>query len=122
MNDATNDGSAQMLPGLELNPVVGAPSPLRKAVQATLDALNGDRLLEPRHTAVAQLCLELADAVASGTRSGRASATAMAAAQLLSALDALPKPAGLDADAEWNKFVEELRALSPAQNPTDGTA
>ena len=119
MNDATNGGSAVMLPGLELDPVVGAPSPLRKAVQATLDALNEARLLEPRHTAVAQLCLELADAVAAGTRSGRASATAMAAAQLLSALDALPKPAGIDADAEWERFVQTLHEVSDTQHRSD---
>lgn len=111
MNDASNDGSALTLPGLELDPVVGAPSPLRKAVQATLTALNDQGLLEPRHAAVAQLALELADAVSSGRNSGRASAAAMAAAQLLAALDALPKPAGLDADAEWNAFVDDLRKL-----------
>lgn len=111
MSDQDNDAIVMTLPGLELDPAMGGTSPLRNAVKATLAALDEAKLLEPRHTAVAQLALELADSVDAGKRSGRASAAAMAAAQLLSALDALPKPAALDADAEWNKFVEELRSI-----------
>lgn len=99
------------LPGLELAPEIGESSPLRVAVQATLEALDDAKLLEPRHTAIAQLALELADAVTAGRRSGRASAVAMASAQLLAALEALPQPAGIDADAEWNMFVEDLKKL-----------
>lgn len=108
-----NDDAENMLdlPGVDLTPEIGAPSPLRLAVQKTLEALAQGQLLEPRHAAVAQLALELADAVTAGRRSGRASAVAMASAQLLAALDALPKPAGIDADAEWNKFVADLHRL-----------
>lgn len=118
---STTDDADNMLdlPGVALAPEIGAPSPLRVAVQATLSALNDAALLEARHAAVAQLALELADAVTAGRRSGRASAVAMASAQLLAALDALPKPAGLDADAEWNKFVEELRTVG-APNHENG--
>lgn len=118
-----NDDAENMLdlPGVELAPEIGASSPLRIAVQKTLEALNTGKLLEPRHAAVAQLALELADAVTAGRRSGRASAVAMASAQLLAALDALPKPAGLDADAEWNKFVEELHKVgASAPNHANG--
>lgn len=111
MNATEPHESALTLPGLEVNPEVGDPSPLRRAVQSTLTALDSAGILEPRHAAVAQLALELADSVSAGRRSGRASAAAMAAAQLLAALDALPKPAGLDADAEWIEFREQLAKL-----------
>ena len=70
---STTDDAENMLdlPGVALAPEIGAPSPLRIAVQKTLEALNEARLLEPRHAAVAQLALELADAVTAGRRSGR---------------------------------------------------
>ena len=111
MNTEGSHDDSPMLPGLEVDPVYGRPSPLRSAVQATLKALDDEHLLEPRHAAVAQLALELADSVDAGKRSGRASAAAMAAAQLLAALDALPKPSAADADAEWNQFVADLQKL-----------
>lgn len=103
-----HDEDQPMLPGLELAPELGAGSKLRVAVQATLEALKADGLLEPRHTAVAQLCLELADAVAAGIRTRKASAAAMAAAQLLNALDQLPKPMAADVAEKFDKLVESL--------------
>lgn len=105
-----NDGQLE-IPGLSTAPEMGAPSAMRTAVVATLGALHADQLLEPRHAALAQLALELADAVASGRRSGRASAAAMAAAQLLATLQALPAPKAADANAEWQKFVADLERL-----------
>lgn len=95
------------LPGLELG-LERTRGALRNAVVVTLDALKADGLLEPRHTAVAQLALELADAVTRGTLSGRASAAAMAAAQLLAALEQLPQPLAADAQERFNRFVEAL--------------
>jgi hypothetical protein len=108
----TNDDETQpALPGLELDPELGgARGALRNAVVLTLDALKADGLLEARHTAVAQLALTLADAVARGTRSGRASAAAMAAAQLLATLDALPKPIAADQLERFNRLVDALEA------------
>jgi hypothetical protein len=101
--------SQPALPGLELDAeLTGQRSALRNAVVLTLDALRREQLLEPRHSAIAQLALELADAVDRGTRAGRASAAAMAAAQLLAALDALPKPIAADAQERFNRFVLAL--------------
>ena len=104
-----HDEEQPALPGLELDaPLTGDRSALRNAVVVTLDALREARLLEPRHTAVAQLALELADAVSRGTRGGRASAAAMAAAQLLAALDQLPKPMEASVLEQWERFVQSL--------------
>jgi hypothetical protein len=98
------------LPGLELESEGGAPtSALRKAVQSTLVALHDQQLLEPRHAALAQLALELADAVTAGRRSGRASAAAMAAGQLRDTLLALPQPSTIGALESFHAFVEDLR-------------
>lgn len=102
------DESQPTLPGLELQPAAGTPSQLRLAVIATIEALKSEHLLEPRHAAHAQLCLELADAVAAGRQGGRASAAAMAAAQLLAALDALPKPMSIEATARLDQWLESI--------------
>lgn len=106
----TNNGSDQVeLAGLELeSEQVGASGALRRAVITTLKALESERLLEPRHAAMAQLALELADAVTAGTRSRRASAAAMAAAQLLAVLQALPVPLAADLKERFDAFVEQL--------------
>lgn len=97
------------LDGLELDPEMGGkPSALRSAVVATITALHADKLLEPRHAALCQLALELADSVSQGRRSGRASAAAMAAAQLRETLLALPAPASADIMEKFNDFVTSL--------------
>lgn len=97
------------LPGLELDPEMGGKrNAMRNAVVVTLAALERDGLLEDRHAAIAQLALELADAVAAGRRSGRASAAAMAAAQLLAALEALPAPIAADVAQKFQEFVDSL--------------
>lgn len=98
------------LAGLELVPTIGKPSALRQAVVTTLQALEEDHLLEPRHSAMAQLALELADAVNAGTRGGRASAAAMAAAQLRETLLALPAPMAADIQQKFSEFVDALVA------------
>lgn len=106
----TNDHeSATTLPGLELVPEgQAAASPMRTAVVATIEALERDGLLEPRHVALCQLALELADAVTAGRRSGRASAAAMAAGQLRDTLLALPEPVAGDAAQRFADFVDKL--------------
>jgi hypothetical protein len=106
----TNESETQpALPGLELDAeLTGQRGALRNSVVLTLDALKSDGLLEPRHTAIAQLALTLADAVERGARNGRASAAAMAAAQLLAALDQLPKPLAADAQERFERFVAAL--------------
>jgi len=103
------------LPGLELDPENGAkPSALRLAVVATIAALQSDGLLEPRHAAYCQLALELADTVAAGRRGGRASAAAMAAAQLRETLDSLPRPTATTSEDKFNDWVATLNAAAEA--------
>lgn len=97
------------LAGLELEGEAGGkPGALRTAVITTLAALEAEHLLEPRHAAMAQLALELADSVTAGRRSGRASAAAMAAAQLLAVLQALPAPLAADLKERFDAFVDSL--------------
>jgi hypothetical protein len=104
------------LPGLELSGELnGRPdSALRQAVQATLVDLSDSGLLLPRHTALAQLALELADATTAGARSGRASAAAMAAGQLRDTLLALPAPTEAGSAEAFVAFVETLRHANDA--------
>lgn len=106
----TNDrDDAETIPGLERVPADQRDvSPMRRAVIATIEALEADRLLEPRHAAMCQLALELADAVTAGRRSGRASAAAMAAGQLRDTLLALPVPIAGDAAQRFAEFVDKL--------------
>lgn len=94
------------LPGLELFTPGMEQNALRKSVQRTIQALDEKGLIEPEHEALCQLALELADAVTAGKASRRASATAMAAGQLLDALQALPQPVALDAGAAFERWVE----------------
>ncbi len=97
------------LAGLELeSEQPGRSGALRTAVVATIKALQDERLLEPRHAAMCQLALELADAVTAGTRSRRASAAAMAAAQLLAVLKELPAPMAADLKQRFDQFVDSL--------------
>jgi hypothetical protein len=112
---STNSDETQLeLPGLELVSAGAPPAALRQAVIATLAALEKDGLLEPRHAALAQLALELADSVTAGRRSGRASAAAMAGAQLLATLQALPAPLAADLAQRFDRFVESLLNASPS--------
>lgn len=108
MTDETSPNQP-MLDGLELAPELGAGSTMRVAVIATLKALKDDGLLEARHAALSQLALEMADAVAVGIRSRKASAAAMAAGQLLNALEALPKPMAADTAQKFDELLERLK-------------
>lgn len=106
------------LPGLELGAENGGKSGvLRRAVEATITALHAENLLQPRHAALCQLALTLADAVAVGTRSGRASAAAMAAAQLRETLQALPEPSQAGVAERFESWIRELQAESDAEAP-----
>lgn len=100
-------GSRPMLPGMsEITQPSGRIVP---AVEATLQALIDDGLLEPRHTAAAQLALELALAVEHGIASRRASAAALAARELRETLATLPEPAETP-DDPYLDFLRDLEA------------
>jgi len=104
------------LDGLELGEPAGRgePTSIRRAVTATLASLIDDGLLLPRHAALGQLALEMADAVAAGTRSGKASAAAMAARELRETLLALPSPEAAEAGEAFAQWVESTLAKDPS--------
>lgn len=95
------------IPGLEPpRPGVGA---LERATRETLQSLREAQLLEPRHAMTCQLMIELARSVEQGRKAGRASAVAMAAAQLREAFLSLPEPAeGGGEDDPFAKLAREL--------------
>lgn len=91
------------LAGLDFDLTDTRDNHLRAAVIRTLQALDDEDLLEPVHAAHAQLALELADAIARSR--GKASAAAMASAQLMAALDALPKPSKLSTEDALDRWL-----------------
>lgn len=98
-------GIPQLLPGMSR--LTDPSGRCVAAVEATLAALHAADLLEPRHAATAQLCLELALAVEHGLASRRASAVALAARELREALASLPEPQQTGGDA-FAQLLEEL--------------
>lgn len=102
----------QLLPGLE-PPSRGEPA-IKVAARRTLVALEAAGFLDERHAVINQLILDLADVVESGRVQGKASAAAMAAAQLLAAYQLLmPEANEGGGDDDWSKFVAELRRSTP---------
>ena len=77
---------AQTLPGME-----HTPSKMERAVEETIQALRDQDLLRPEHEALVQLARELAKTIAAGSALAKTSVQ-QAAQQLISTLDALPKP------------------------------
>lgn len=107
---AENEQGIFELPGLELELKAGSsPGQLRIAVTETIKALHTSRLLEPRHVALCQLALVLADSVESATRGSKAYAVAQASAQLRETLAALPAPSDEAGSARFDEFVLLLR-------------
>jgi hypothetical protein len=106
-------GEQDALPGLE-TPRPGAGD-LEKATHRTIAELDALGLIEPRHAMTCQLMIELARAVEAGRKSGRASAVALAAAQLREAFMSLPEPETTpDGDDAWNQLADDLRAAAAA--------
>lgn len=99
------------LPGLESR---GTDGPMLKAAQATIAALN----LTPAQSALGQLVLSLAMAIDSGARSGRASAVAMAAAQLRETMLVLDPPADDDASRDAARMLDDF--LAAAERAANG--
>lgn len=109
MTTPEHDQAAPMLPGLE-EPTRLEPA-IVTAARRTIAAVEASGLLTERDALTCALVLDLAEAVASGKTGGRASAAAMAAAQLLAAMDRLPKPpeGGGDGGDPYANLAEQLR-------------
>lgn len=108
-----DDDLPLFLPGLELGgaDLPGGRTALRRAVEQQLLVLAERGLLKPEHAGLAQLTLELADAIAAGRRAGRASAVAMGARELRETLLALPQEVQASEGALFASLVDELRAF-----------
>lgn len=93
-------------PELEgLTPPRASAGALSKAARATVQALEDDQLLEPRHTLTVQLVLNLADALDRDMSRGKISvAMSQATRQLLDAIEALPSPDAAQSD-EWDELA-----------------
>lgn len=98
------------LPGLE------DPEPrdsaLKLSARRTIAELERLALLDDSHAVICQLILDLCDVIDAGRRQGKASAAAMAAAQLLAAYQLL-KPqetgGGSEDDRAWSELVESFQ-------------
>lgn len=102
------DDTAPTLPGLEPRHDV---TDLERAASRSLEALARAGVLTEAHALPMALIMDLARAVAIGTRTGHASAAAMAAAQLREAYAMLPELPDAPADDDpWALLVAELRA------------
>lgn len=96
-------GEQPPLPGLD---AVDIPaSPAETAAHRLLTWYNAQGLLTEQHVLLCQMILDLARAMGISATKGRAAGTALAAKQLLDALDRLP--AGGD---EFAKIMAELTA------------
>lgn len=95
--------------GIDLNPSGQvAESPMRAAVRHVIEALDAENLLKPWHAAHCALALELADAI--GRSRGKASAAAMASAQLMACLEALPTPKTLSTGDVFEQWLQSVEA------------
>jgi hypothetical protein len=106
------------LPGLE--PSRESDSAMVKAARLTLAALRDADKLKPEHALLTQLILSLAQAIDGGTRSGRASAVAMAAKELREALlqlDPPPEEGQTDAAAVLRQFMDDLERHANGAKP-----
>lgn len=89
------------------------------AAKRTLSELERLDRIEPRHAVLVAMVVELAASIEAGRRSGRASAVAMAAAQLRETMLVLdPPPEDGDAGAEamrlWSEFMAKVEDAANA--------
>ena len=106
----TDEPDALPIPGLE--PPQPRESALKLAARRTIAELQRLAMLDDSHAVICQLILDLCDVVDAGRRQGRASAAAMAAAQLLAAYQLLKpeaKGGGDEDDQAWSELVEAFR-------------
>ena len=115
--------SQPTLPGFEpehqADPTAGYT---RAAVVATIQSLADDSLLEPRHAAICQLAVALAESVDRSLTVGRPSGTAMVARELRETLAALPAPTQSTAEDKFDDWLQSLNAAAAAQEQAAGHA
>lgn len=100
-----------MLPGLE--EPAHRESEIVAAARRSLRALEAVGLLDERHAVLCQQMIELARVIDAGRWQGKASAVAMAAAQLLATYQVMvPESEGGEND-EWSELVAEFRRSAP---------
>lgn len=108
-----------VLPGLE--PPAPRASLLERATRRTIAALEADDRVDESHAMLLQLLLDLAEVVDAGRRQGKASAAAMAAAQMLAAYAVLVPPVeggdSGDPDA-FDQLADDLRRAAALGNST----
>lgn len=86
-------------------------TPMETSARASLAALDAAGLLSARHALTCQLILELARVIGAGVRTGKTAAVAMAAKQLLEAIDSLPKPDETPVDG-FDAFLKQIAEAS----------
>lgn len=102
------------LPGLGEEDREPARSLLVDAARRSIAALSASGVLDETHALPCRLLLQLAEAVDVGVRSGKASAAAMAAAQLIATYELLlPAEAKGGETDEWTQLLAELRGSGP---------
>lgn len=103
-------GELVPLPGLTLDSLRTIQTPIEREAVAQLEALNRAGVLNEGHRLVVALILDLCRTIGIGAATGRAAGTAMAARQLLDAMDKLP-PLVPEHDPH-DDWADVVRALS----------
>jgi hypothetical protein len=107
------------LPGLE--PPTATAGPMLKAAHHSIDTLRAAGRITGANLVLASMVVSLADAIDKGARSGRASAVAMAAAQLretMLILDPPPEDGGdVDALRMLRDFMDKVEAVANGEQP-----
>lgn len=112
INDYAPDEN--VLPGLE--PPTRSASPLEVATRRTITRLHELGLVDESHAMLTRLLVDLAEVVDAGRRQGKASAAAMAAAQILATYQILvPVDSGEGGeDDPFDELAGELRDAAAA--------
>ena len=112
----TENTTQPAIPGLEVPELHHADSPMVRAAKSTLAELARTGAVGARHAVQVQLVIQLAQAIDAGTRSGRASAVAMAAAQLRETMLVLDPPDELGSADMRDRLREFMATVERAAN------
>ena len=114
--EPTDADAAPTLPGLELDTPMRAVGELERQVRRSLARLEELGLVGPEHAGLAQLAIELAQAIGRAAARGQAAAVGLSAAQLVNVFDKL-NPAdsgGGAASDDFTRWQRELHSLDSA--------